>query len=351
METYNEIYERMKQRYIAESESDFDEASDIAIKMRVLAGEIYNAKVNFEWLKNQMFVTSASGEYLDYIAMQRGLSRKQAKKAQGEIMFRITQPIDHTIIIPKGTVVATEDEVPMRFVTTEPEEITKGNTVVSIYAEAEQAGSRGNIKAGQAVVLVSAPSEIETASNPYDFEDGEDAESDMALRERIRRTFTSQSNGTNSAYYEQLALSVSGIEKAGVVPKVRGVGTVNLYVCGKDERVSDEVKAELQELVDRERELNVDVQVYHAGFTDYDLDVVVVPKSGYSLSEITEKLTNAFKEYISTIPIGGKLYLSSIGKYLLDTDCIENYEFDVYMHNMEVSGSQCFRAGEITITV
>ena len=43
METYNEIYERMKQRYIAESESDFDEASDIAIYMRVLAGEIYNA--------------------------------------------------------------------------------------------------------------------------------------------------------------------------------------------------------------------------------------------------------------------------------------------------------------------
>lgn len=351
METYNEIYERMKQKYIEESDSDFDEASDIAIKMRVLAGEIYNAKVNFEWLKNQMFVTTASGEYLDYIAMQRGLERKQAKKAQGEITFSISQPIDHTIIIPKGTVVATEDEIPMRFVTTEAEEITQGNTLVSIYAEAEQAGSKGNIKVGQAVVLVSAPSEIETVINYYDFEDGEDAESDMALRERIRKTFTSQSNGTNSAYYEQLAMSVSGIAKAGVVPKVRGVGTVNLYVCGKDEQVSDEVLAEVQALVNRERELNVDVQVFHAGFKDYDLDVVVVPKSGYSMAEITEKLTNAFKEYISTIPIGGKLYLSSIGKYLLDTDCIENYEFDVFMQNMEVSGSQCFRVGNIDITV
>lgn len=351
METYDEIYERMKQKYISESDADFDEASDIAIKMRVLAGEIYNAKVNFEWLKNQMFVTTASGEYLDYIAIQRGLQRKQAKKAQGEITFSISQPIDHTIIIPKGTVVATEDEVPMRFVTTEPEEITQGNTLVSIYAEAEQAGSQGNIKAGKAVVLVSAPSEIETASNPYDFEDGEDSESDMALRERIQRTFTSQSNGTNSAYYEQLALSVSGIAKAGVVAKVRGTGTVNLYVCGREARVSDEVKAELQALVDEERELNVDVQVYHASFVDYDLDVTVVPKSGYSTSEVTQKLTSAFTEYINTIPIGGKLYLSSIGKYLLDTNCIENYEFDVLMQNQEVSGSQCFRVGEVTITV
>ena len=146
-------------------------------------------------------------------------------------------------------------------------------------------------------------------------------------------------------------MSVSGIEKAGVVPKVRGTGTVNIYVCGREERVSDEVKAELQTLVNKERELNVDVQVYHAGFVDYDLDVTVVPKSGYSISEVTEKLTTAFKEYIYTLPIGGKLYLSSIGRYFLDTDCIENYEFNMLMQNKEVSGSQCFRAGKINITV
>ena len=351
METYEEIYERMKQKYIAESDGNFDEASDIAIKMRVLAGEIYNAKVNFEWLKNQMFVTTASGEYLDYIAMQRGLKRKQAKKAQGEIMFKISQPIDHTIIIPKGTVVATQDEVPVRFVTTEQEEITRGNTLVSIYAEAEQVGSQGNISPDKAVVLVSVPAEIETASNPYDFEGGEDAESDLALRERIQRTYKSQSNGTNAAYYEQLAMSVSGIAKAGVVAKVRGVGTVNLYVCGREEAVSSEVKAELQALVDKERELNVDVKVYDANFIDYDLTVKVVPKSGYSTSEVTQKCSDAFRQYIYSIPIGGKLYLSAIGKYLLDTDCIENYEFDVYMQNKEVSGSQCFRVGEISIVV
>lgn len=351
METYNEIYERMKQKYVEESDSNFDEASDIAIKMKVLAGEIYNAKVNFEWLKNQMFVTTASGEYLDYIALQRGLERKKAKKAQGEITFYISEPIDHTIIIPQGTVVATEDEEPMRFVTTETEEITKGNVLVSIYAEAEQAGSSGNIAKEKAVVLVSAPAEIETASNPYAFIDGEDEESDLALRERIQKSFVSQSNGTNSAFYEQLALSVSGIAKAGVVPKVRGTGTVNLYVCGREERVSDEVIAELQALVDKKRELNVDVKVYHANFIDYNLEVSVVPKSGYSSEEVKKKCSDAFIEYINTIPIGGKLYLSSIGKYLLETDCIENYEFDVLMQNQEVSGSQCFRVGEITVWV
>lgn len=38
METYEEIYQRMCGRYRQESGAPFDEASDIAIRLRVLAG-------------------------------------------------------------------------------------------------------------------------------------------------------------------------------------------------------------------------------------------------------------------------------------------------------------------------
>ena len=43
MITYDEIYNRMKSEFSAKSKYDFDEASDAAIRMRVLAGEIFNA--------------------------------------------------------------------------------------------------------------------------------------------------------------------------------------------------------------------------------------------------------------------------------------------------------------------
>lgn len=101
MITYDEIYNRMKSEFSAKSKYDFDEASDAAIRMRVLAGEIFNAMTNIEWLKNQMFVATASGEYLDYFASQRGLERKQAQKAQGEITFFINEPVENSIFIPK----------------------------------------------------------------------------------------------------------------------------------------------------------------------------------------------------------------------------------------------------------
>ena len=51
METYDEIYGRMKNAYEHETGDSFNEVSDIAIRLKVLAGEIFklqavNALIN-----------------------------------------------------------------------------------------------------------------------------------------------------------------------------------------------------------------------------------------------------------------------------------------------------------------
>lgn len=77
----------------------------------------------------------------------------------------------------------------------------------------------------------------------------------------------------------------------------------------------------------------------------------MVAKAGYEDTEVKNLCTNAFKDYLNTIPIGGKLYLSALGKSLLETGCIENYEFDTFMQNQSAASSQCFKAGTVTIGV
>lgn len=351
METYNEIYDRMKKKYEQESGAQFDEASDIAIRLKVLAGEIYNAQVNMEWIKNQMYVETATGERLDYFAKQRGLERKSAQKAQGEISFFISAPIDHTIIIPKGSVVATAEEIPRRFVTIEDNEITQGNTLVSISSEAEKAGSGGNAAIDMITVAVDVPSEIEWVKNRMPYIGGSDEESDEDLRERIRDSYLRLPNGTNAAYYEQLALTVDGIAKAKAVGKVRGYGTVDVYVSGDGRAaVTSEVNS-AQKLISSQRELNVDVRVAKADLVSFDLDVTVYKREEFSNSEIREKCRAAFEEFIRLQGIGEKLYLSALGKALLDTGCILNYEFNVEMTDTAISSSQCFTVGNVSVLV
>ena len=72
MERYESIYERMKDRYETLCGESVDESGDVAIRLRVLAGELYNMQTALEWHKRQMFADTASGEYLDHLAAQRG---------------------------------------------------------------------------------------------------------------------------------------------------------------------------------------------------------------------------------------------------------------------------------------
>lgn len=351
MEAYESIYNRMKQKYIEESGDEFLEASDIAIRLRVLAGEIYSMQNSLDWLKRQMFVTTASGESLDYLASERGLTRKAATKATGKITFSLAGAIDHAVTIPVGAVVSTADELPIRFYTTASGVIKAGGGAITVAAEAELAGSGGNISATAASVPVSVPAEIVKVKNTYAFSGGVDEESDDELRERIKATFVSQANGANEAYYQQLALSVDGVAKAGVLSKARGAGTVNVYVCGANAAVSDSSLAEVQSILDEKRELVTDVKAMNADFVPYNMTATVTAKTGYSESEVKTACTKAFTGYINSLPIGAKLYLSALGKCLLETDCIENYEFDITMQNQTISASQCFKKGTVTIEV
>ncbi len=350
-ETYNQIYERMKNNYIESSGNNFDEASEIAVRMKVMAGEIFNAYSSLEWLKRQMFASSASGEYLDYIARERGIERRQATKAKGVLTFSVEEASSDPILIPRGTVVVTPGSNPLRFYTTEDAVLPLMTMSVSVNAEAEVAGFAGNILAGINFLPVSVPAEIVQIRNNSRFVGGADTETDSSLRERIKDTYYCVPNGMNKAYYQQLAKKVEGVKKVGVVSFARGAGTINVYVSGNEDDISQAVVDEVAQVIQSEREINLDVQVFAAVKSPYNLNVTVKAKAGYTQNDVTELITQAFEEYLSTIPMGGKLYLSSLGKYFLETDCIENYEFDMSMTNAIVPGSQYFVSGETVIEV
>ncbi len=341
----------MKNNYIESSDNNFDEASEIAVRMKVMAGEIFNAYSSLEWLKRQMFASSASGEYLDYIARERGIERRQATKAKGVLTFSVEEASSDPILIPRGTVVVTPGSNPLRFYTTEDAVLPLMTMSVSVNAEAEVAGFAGNILAGINFLPVSVPAEIVQIRNNSRFVGGADTETDSSLRERIKDTYYCVPNGMNKAYYQQLAKTVDGVKKVGVVSFARGAGTINVYVSGNEDDISQAVVDEVAQVIQSKREINLDVQVFAAVKSPYNLNVTVKAKAGYTQNDVTQLITQAFEEYLSTIPMGGKLYLSSLGKYLLETDCIENYEFDMSMVNAIAPGSQYFVSGETVIEV
>ncbi|MBQ6387903.1 MAG: baseplate J/gp47 family protein [Ruminococcus sp.] len=341
----------MKARYETESGFEVDEASDIAIRLKVLAGEIYNMETTLDWTKRQMFAATATGENLDNIAVQRGLTRKQAVKATGKITFRVPETLDYPVPIPRGTVVATDDEIPVRVVTTEDGEIPQASYFAEIKAEAELPGYRGNINVYAATVPVSVPAAVSVVGNASRFAGGSDEESDTSLRGRVLQSYIAAPNGVNADYYKNLALTIEGVEKAGVVERIDGYGTAGVYVCGLREQVSDAVVGQLNALLSQNDCVGAMVTGYRAVLRNVDLEVTVKRKAGYSVEDVRVAVENAFADYVYSIPMGGRFYLSALGKYMFDTGCIENYEYDLSMQDIGASAATCFMPGDTTIGV
>lgn len=341
----------MKQKYCEESGAAFDEASDIAIRLRVLAGEIYSAQAELEWVKRQLFAATATGEYLEYIGAQRGIVRKPAAKATGKLVFSVNDPRDTRIVIEEGAIVATTDGNPVRICTTEEKSIPPYGTSVEVEAEAELAGFQGNIANHCEMIPVSAGLDADVITNTTAFTGGEDEESDEMLRERIRRAFISQPNGMNAAYYEQLALSLNEVKKVCVLNRARGVGSVGIYVATQSGGVSATTLETLRDLINSRGCIDLDFIVENATAATYDLNVTVSGKTGYSAAEIRAQVTGAFEEYLSHLPIGGTLYLSELGRCLLNTGCLYNYVFSNTMLDKVADASQYHSPGSVTIEV
>lgn len=327
METYEDIYGRMKKSYEETAGFSLDEASDIDIRLRVLAGEIFSAKMYMDFIQRQMFLSTAAGEYLDYHAEERGLSRKEAAKAGGTVTFSVESASAEDILIPEGTVVSTAGEEPLRFITDDSVILYMGNTKASVTCTAEEGGKKYNIKAKEISVLVTPPPGIASVTNETYFKGGSDQESDTALCKRIRDAYVHVSNGSNSAYYKKLAMSVPGVESASVLPGQRGGGTVDIYIGGKGEKASAELTAEVQALIQTQRELNVDVLVQAAEEYTFDLNPVITLEPGYDFEIVKQQCIEALQAYGETLGVGDPILYADASACIYPIEGIRNHRF------------------------
>lgn len=325
METFNSILDRMTEKYEELSGNKVSRNSDIWVRLNVLAGELYSSFVNAQWLKRQMFASTALGENLDYHAQTRGLKRRESSYATGSVAFCIELPVSGDVPVPKGTVVATTDIEPLRFETTEDGVIPAGETMVSVPVKSLGKGRKYNVKAGKITVMVTPPSSVHSVINTEPCVSGADTESDESLRERIIESYAFASNGTNCAYYKTMATETEGVAGAGVVPRGRGAGTVDVYISAQGAQVSDEVLSAVQEKLQTLREVNVDVKVMRAEAEPVHLYIYLDAKPGYEFDEVCDSCRQVIEEYISSRGVGGSVLLNQITDLLCDVDGVADF--------------------------
>lgn len=344
--SYDEILERMSDKYYELTGEEAERISDTGIKLRLLAGEIFSLGTNIDWLKQQMFASTATGEELDKHAAQRGLERFRGKKASGSLMLKVDVPVEYDIVIPMGTIFTTWDGR-LNFISTEEAIIYKGTGYAFVEVEAEKSGSEYNVGLDQVTTIVTYFSIGLGISNTSVFSGGTDDESDEALRKRIAESMKNIPNGANLAFYRSLAMSVDGVQSVSF----EGENThwLNVYVAGRGEMVSSNVIVQIQTLLNENKIPGTEIRVYNAAVINMDLNIHISIKSGYVVSDVIAKVENAVRNYFLDLSVGQDAILAEIGSRIINVDGVRNYEF-VGAEDKTAQSIQLFRLVNLNVS-
>lgn len=349
--TYEEILNTMVTTFEEESGYSADDASDIGIRLKVLAGEIYNCYTNIDWLKMQVFPQTAIEEQLDYHAQERGIERNEAGKSTGTLTFSRSSALSYDISIPKGTICSTSGVSAVNFVTTADATLLAGSTSVDVAAEAEVGGTDSNVCANTITVMVTPPSGITSVKNDAAFTGGTNAETDDELRDRILDSYKNIPNGTNCAFYIDQSLKYDGVYSANAIAKARGNGTVDVYVAGKGAAVSNTLLAQIASDMDELREINVDLEVKNPTFFTVNIAANIVVKSGYDFDTVKADCIANISEFVDSIKIGDDLLKVDIGDVLYHTDGVQNYTITSgVITDITADDDELIKHGTITIS-
>ena len=124
MKEVDELYGEMLAVFEEKTGFTMDDTADLAVRLYAAAAQIQTLYAYSDWAVNQSFPQTATGEYLDYHAALRGITRKAGTKARGSLRFRLDAAREDDLTVNKGTVCATAGLV--RFVTTKDGVIPAG---------------------------------------------------------------------------------------------------------------------------------------------------------------------------------------------------------------------------------
>lgn len=347
MKTAEAIYDEMADQFAQETGMELAGAGEMAVRLRALAAQVYGLYLESAWTRKQCFPQTATGEDLDRHAFLRGITRLPASRAAGTLRFSVQTAGTADLPIPQGTVCLTAGLV--AFATTQDGVLAAGQTQVDLPAQAVEPGPGGNVPAGTVQTMSVAPVGIAACTNPSSFTGGRAAEGDEVLRARVLATYRQLPNGANKAYYAQQALGVEGVTAVTVLPKNRGLGTVDVVITGPAGMPGADLVEQVQAVLEDKREIAVDLQVLEPEEVVVNLVLSVKPKEGLLPGPVLDRVEEAMETWFDGTMLGKSVLLAQIGQRIFQVDGVENYVIEGPASDVEVAEDELPVLGTLSV--
>lgn len=347
MRTIEEIYQELCAQYAQATGLTAAEGGELSVRFYAVAAELYSLYVQAEWTQAQCFPQTAEGEQLDRHAALRGVTRREADRAEGVLRFYVETARNNPVEVPAGTVCMTAGQV--RFETTEAGRIEAGALYADVPARAAEPGAAGNAAAGTILTMAVAPAAVSACVNPEPFSGGRDREGDESLRQRVLETYVRLANGANAAYYKQAALSFGEVVAAQVIPRSRGVGTVDVVAATQSGIPGQELLAQIEAHIQAMREIAVDVKVLPPEAVEVSVEIQVEPEGEADPEEVAARVEAAVRGWFTGRRLGQSVRVAELTALAFGLEGVANCAVIQPAADVTVNVGQLPRLAALTV--
>ena len=335
MKTFDEILADLLQAVVSKTPfTNLNVGAGLRGILEAVASAIAGLYQLIRTVSGALFIQTAEGTWLDLKAREVGVRRLSAKKARVRLSFSRSTPTTQDILIPAGTIVRSRKDAhgrSLRFVTDEPATLSTGQSSVAVTATAEEAGTIGNVGQGTISLIVTTVSGIETVINQdvgglsHLVQEGADAESDRAFRERaIGKWDTLGVGGTRGAYHAW-AMSVPGVQAAMVLDDAPyGPGTVGVVVLGTGGAPTPQLLADVKDYIRPRQPLTAQLVVSSATITPVSLSLTLWRLATADQATVDAAIRNALAGFSDGLQLGEGLIRARLVAAVMAVDGVYN---------------------------
>lgn len=308
---------------------------------------------------NNMFVSHASGAWLDLKMADYSKKRKKAQKTQGLVTVNRLDPDGEAVKIPKGHVFKSILDIngdELRFFATRAATLQRGAASVDVPVEAETEGSRYNVPQGQITRSLTYLGDV-SISNGADWitQEGSDTEDDESARTRTLRSWSELAQRAIEDSFINAAESVSGVLFAQAdCDHPRGQGTVDIIVTGTAGEATDNLLAAVRVAVEEISGPYDNILVKSSVTVRQDIAVEVTTADAASDEEITLHIQAILAELLA-VRKGRKLYelnLSDINHAIRSGySAATNATVTVPAADVKLARDKVIILGAVTVTI
>jgi uncharacterized phage protein gp47/JayE len=293
MGTQEDIIQRINERLTIDAnllEGGFSQ--DIIGSVAYELANIYDTEINN--ITNKVFVETATGEDLDKVGADYGVTRRQSSASI--VYLEITGVQGATV---NQNVKATYNNLVF---TVQEYKVIGSSGSVTVKAQCDTTGSIGNVAANTITEFVGTYSGLTSVNNPLAAYDGFDTETDSDYRARIKLYLAEDAVNCNEAQYKLWALEVTGVKTAVIKDaSTMGAGNVGVYISSTTGTVSQELINAVKAYIEEKQFINANLIVGALTSISINTAATIRLKTGATIDSVIQEYSETLAEYLETV--------------------------------------------------